>query len=444
MALRTDVFERRRRHFMEAIGEGAAALFPAARERLRSNDVEYRFRQHSDFHYLTGFPEPDAVCLLLPGHAKDEYVLFVRPRDPEREAWTGKRVGVDGAIDRFGASMAYPIEKLDEMVPEYLADRERLYYAMDHDERFSRRVMRWLEQTQASRPHTGKGPSALLDARAILHEMRLRKEPRELDCMRRASRITADAHMAAMREVRPGRHEYEIEALIEYVFRSSGATGPAYPSVVASGNNATALHYTSNDRVMRRNDIVLVDAGAEYENYCADVARSLPVGRSFTDRQRAIYETVLKAQLAAIEAVRPGAPFDLVHRTAVRVLIDGLLALGLLRGSPAEIERKELYRTFFMHKTSHWLGLDVHDAGLYKQREESRALEPGMVLTVEPGIYISNDLEDVAPKWRGIGVRIEDDVLVTPEGYEVLSAALPKQADDIEAVRRDALRRGPD
>ena len=438
MVLKNDAFVSRRRRFMEAIGPGTAAIFPATAEQIRSNDVEYRYRQQSDFHYLTGFPEPEAVALLLPGHPSEEYVLFVRPRDPSQERWTGPRVGVDRARSSFGAAAAYPIEQLDEVIPRYLADRERLYYMIDRDERFNQRVLHWLQAEQGNRLRTGSGVSTLLDAGEIVHEMRLHKSPEELERIRQAIAITADAHQAAMREVHPGRYEYEIEALLEYRFRRAGASGPAYPSIVASGANATVLHYTRNDSVMARDDMVLIDAGAEYEFYCADVTRTFPVGRRFDGRQRAVYEIVLGAQLAAIETVRPGVRFEEVHKRAVKVLSEGLVEIGLLNDSPAEIIEKELYRPFFMHRTSHWLGLDVHDVGGYRAGGESRRLEPGMVLTVEPGIYLSEDDEHVGAEWQGLAVRIEDDVLVTPDGYEVLSAAIPKHVDDVEALRREA------
>jgi len=440
MPLSPDVFARRRRQFMEVIGGGGAAVVPAAPESIRSNDVEYRYRQHSDFYYLTGFPEPGAVCVLLPGHPKEEYVLFVRPRDQERETWTGRRAGVEGATAEYGAAAAYPVEKLDEKIPEYLVERERVYYAVERDQNFTDRVLRWLQQVQSSRPRTGTGPTALLDPRVIVHEMRLRKAPEELECLRRAVAITADAHAAAMRDARPGRSEHEIEALIEYHFRRAGAAGPAYPSIVASGANATILHYTTNDRAMQAGEVLLIDAGAEYENYCADVTRTLPAGERFEGRVRALYELVLRAQLAAIEVIRPGARIDEVHQRALAMLVDGLLGLGVLQGSAAEIVEKELYKPFYMHRTSHWLGMDVHDVGLYKVSGESRQLEPGMVLTVEPGVYIGEHLTEVGSEWRGLGVRIEDDVLVTADGHEVLSATIPKRIEDIEAIRREALR----
>ena len=438
MAGPDDVFERRRRRFMDTIGDGAAAIFPAAPESIRSNDVEYRYRQHSDVLYLTGFREPGSVCLLLPGHPKDEFVLFVRPRQLEREIWTGRRAGVDGAIERYGASIAYPIEELDAKMPEYLAERDRVYFAIEQDESFTRRVMGWVRGLQTTRPRTGKGPTALLDARQVVHEMRLHKDPQEIESLRRAIAISAEAHISAMRTARPGMSEYEIEALIEYVFRRRGAGGPAYPSIVAAGANATVLHYTTNDMVMRAGDVLLVDAGAEYEGYCADVTRSFPIGQRFDARQRALYEVVLGAQLAAIEAIQPGARVEDPHQRALEVLCQGLVELKLVAGRVPEVLEKELYKPFFMHRTSHWLGLDVHDVGLYKVNGEPRLLEPGMVLTVEPGLYVGDHVENVDSAWQGIGVRIEDDVLVTTDGHDVLSAAIPKAVDVIESLRDEA------
>jgi Xaa-Pro aminopeptidase len=316
-----------------------------------------------------------------------------------------------------------------------LAARDQLYYAIDRDQSFNRRVLGWLEQSALARPRSGHGASGVLDSRAITHELRLRKEPPEIEAMRRAVAISAEAHGAAMRETRPGRWEYEIEALIDYIFRRNGASGPAYPSIVAAGENATILHYTTNDRQMRASDLLLIDAGAEYDWYCADVTRTLPVGPRFEGRQKDIYEVVLAAQLAAIDAVRPGARFEEPHQRAVRMLVEGLIALGVLKGAADDIISQELYKPLYMHRTSHWLGMDVHDVGLYRQRDGARVLEPGMVLTVEPGLYFGAHLEDIDPAWHGIGVRIEDDVLVTADGHDVLSAAVPKGVDQIEALR---------
>lgn len=435
MAPLSEVFARRRRAFMDRIGPQAAAVFPAAPMSTRSNDVEYRYRQDSDFLYLTGFEEPEAVCLLLPGHPKDEFVLFVQPRDPEREVWTGRRAGVEGAIEHFGAQMAYTIDQLEPKIGEYIGDREQLYYGFGRDSVFNERVVRWMQRWHMLRPRSGTGPTAVVDPREIVHEMRLFKDGDELSCMRNAIAISSEAHRAAMRSARAGAYEHEIEALLDYTFRRKGGSGPAYPSIVASGANATVLHYITNNRELQSGELLLIDAGAECGGYCADITRTFPLARRFTPPQRAIYELVLQAQLAAIEAIRPGARYEDPHQRAVEVLVDGLLRLGILSGDRQEIISKEQYRPFYMHRTSHWLGLDVHDVGRYKVDGGSRRLEPGMVLTVEPGIYIAADRTDVDAQYRGIGVRIEDDVLVTPNGCEVLSAAAPKTPAEIEALR---------
>jgi Xaa-Pro aminopeptidase len=434
-----ELFTRRRQQVLSALGPSATAIFPAAPETIRSNDVEYRYRQHSDFYYLTGFPEPGAVCVLRPGHPQEEYVLFVRPRNQDRETWTGRRAGTEGAVSQFGAAAAYPIDQLDEKMPLILAERAELYYAVERDAAFTDRVLRWMQQAQANRARTGTGPTGLLDPRPIVHELRLHKSDSELARMRQAVAISAAAHAAVLRTVRAGQREFEIEALLEYEFRRGGASGPAYPSIVASGGNATVLHYTQNDRVLGADDLLLIDAGAEFECYCADVTRTFPVGAAYQGRGRALYEVVLAAQEAAIGAIRPGVQVDAVHQRAVAVLVEGLLALGLLSGNAAEIQEKEEFKPFYMHRTSHWLGMDVHDVGLYKIDGQSRTLEPGMVLTVEPGLYVGAHLTTVPAEWHGIGIRIEDDVLVTADGPEVLTAAIPKRIDDVEAIRRDAL-----
>jgi Xaa-Pro aminopeptidase len=438
MTFAPEVYAQRRRALMDRLGPNAAAVFPAAPVSVRSNDVEYVYRQDNDLLYLTGFAEPEAVALLLPGHPKEEFILFVRPRDPERETWTGRRAGVEGATAVYGAQMAYTVDKLDEKIAGYVSERERLYYSFGRDAAFNQRVLGWMRQWQQLRPRSGTGPIAVLDPAEIVHEMRLVKSEEELTCMRQAVAIAAAGHAAALRAARDGVYEYEIEALLDYTFRKRGGSGPAYPSIVAAGVNATILHYTTNDQHLRAGDLLLIDAGAEYHGYCSDVTRTFPVSGSFSDAQRAIYEIVLHAQLAGIEAVRPGARIDEPHARAVEIIVDGLLHLGLLHGERQEIIAKELYRPFYMHRTSHWLGMDVHDVGRYKLEGNMRVLEPGMVLTVEPGIYIAPERSDVDRRYLGIGVRIEDDVLVTPDGHEVLSAAIAKQTADLEAIRRDA------
>jgi Xaa-Pro aminopeptidase len=441
MASPKDVYAQRRRAFMDRLGPGAAAVIPAAPVALRSYDVEYPYHQDSDFLYLTGFPEPEAVCLLLPGHPKNEFVLFLRPRNPERETWTGARAGVEGAIADYGADMAYPIGALDEQIGTFVGERDRLYYRAGRDAAFDRRVLAWMQQWQLTRPRSGTGPTAILDSGEILHEMRMVKGDRELACIRKAVAISAEAHHAAMRTARAGMYEYEIEAVVDYTFRRLAAVGPAYPSIVAGGHNATVLHYTTNDKQLRAGDLLLIDAGADHAGYCADITRTFPVAERFSTAQRAIYDIVLQAQLAGIEAIRPGARHEEIHQRAVEVLVDGLLSLHLLTGDRHEIIEKELYRPFYMHRTSHWLGMDVHDVGLYKSQGNSRILEPGMIMTVEPGLYIAPDRTDIDPQYLGIGIRIEDDVLVTPEGHEVLSAAIAKDPGEIEALRREASRR---
>jgi Xaa-Pro aminopeptidase len=423
---------------MDQMGQRAAAIVAAAPVAIRSNDVDYVYRQDNDLLYLTGFDEPESVCLLLPGHPQEEFVLFVRPRDPERETWTGRRAGVEGAIAHYGARAAYPIDKLNEKVGDLVSERESLYYRFGRDTAFNERVVSWMRQWQQLRPRSGKGPVALLDPGEIVHEMRLRKSAQELAHMQRAAEIAAAAHLAAMGAVRDGMHEFEIEALLDSTFRKLGGSGPAYPSIVAAGANATILHYTTNDQVIHNGELLLIDAGAEYAHYCSDVTRTIPVGGRFRPEQRALYEVVLRAQLAAIDLVRPGARYDEPHGRAVEVLVDGLLALGILAGDRQTILEKEEYRPFYMHRTSHWLGMDVHDVGNYKLGDTLRALEPGMVLTVEPGLYIPVDCPTVDPRYRGIGIRIEDDILVTATGNEVLSASAPKDPAELESLcRRD-------
>jgi Xaa-Pro aminopeptidase len=427
------VYAERRREFMARM-EGGVAIFRAAPVAVRSHDVDYSYRQDNDFLYVTGFPEPEATCLLAPGSDKP-FTLFVRARDRERETWTGTRAGVEGAKERYGADAAYPAEELAERLPPLIEHAPVLYFAPGRDERFNQRIGDLFAWARDNRARSGAGPRGVLDPGTLLHEMRLFKRPEEIAAMERAIAIAAEAHRAAMREVHPGIAEYEIEALIDYTFRRRGATGPAYPSIVASGANATILHYIENTRRMEDGDLLLVDAGAEYDAYCADVTRTFPVGARFSDRQRALYAIVLAAQEAAIATVRPGTPSDTPHRTAVAILVDGLLDLGLLGGSRDAAIGDGTYRRFYMHRTSHWLGMDVHDVGVYHVGEGPRPLAPGMVLTVEPGLYVAADCDDVDPAWRGIGIRIEDDVLVTETGARVLSAAVPKAIAEIEALR---------
>ncbi|HUA32137.1 MAG TPA: aminopeptidase P N-terminal domain-containing protein [Candidatus Binataceae bacterium] len=429
-----EIFRARRRRFMEAIAPGATAIMTSAPVATRSGDVEFIYRQDSDFYYLTGFGEPESVAVLSPGHPDGEFVLFLRPRDKERETWTGRRAGVEGAMIEYGADKAYVIDELEKILPRYLEKSERLHYPLGLNEKMDERVMKLVRWAQAMRPRIGTGPAVICEPREITHEARLHKEPGELDLMRRSMKISGEAHRRAMLKARGGMMEWQIEAEVDYAFRSQGATGPSYPSIIASGPNAAILHYIHNDREMRTGELLLIDAGSEYDYYAADVTRTFPIGAKFTELQKDFYEIVLDAQLKAIEAIKPGVRFDDPHEVALKILVDGMRHLGLLHGSTEEIIKSGDYRRFYMHRTSHWLGMDVHDVGLYRREGESRILEPGMVLTVEPGLYVSPDDDTVPEKYRGIGIRIEDDVLVTETGHEVMTAGIPKTVAEIESL----------
>jgi Xaa-Pro aminopeptidase len=428
------IFRQRRKRFAEAIGTGALAIIPAAPVAVRSRDVEFPYHQDHDFYYLTGFDEPETVMLLAPGHPDGEFVMLVRARDKEREIWVGRRAGVEGAVIDYGADRAFRIEQFDEIVPHYVRDAQRVYYALGANERMNAKVIELMRASEANRERIGAGPTALLDPRESIHEQRLFKQPDELAAMRRAIAISDQAHRRAMSDARGGAGEWEVQALLEYAFRSQGASGPAYPSIVASGPNATILHYIHNDRRMEQGELLLIDAGSEFDFYASDITRTFPVASRFSPVQRGLYELVLEAQLKAIESIRPGVPFDTPHEIALRILVEGMLELKMLSGSVDELISGAGYRRFYMHRTSHWLGMDVHDVGVYRTGGEPRKLEPGMVLTVEPGIYVAADDQDAPPEMRGIGIRIEDDVLVTADGYEVMSAQIPKRIDEVEAL----------
>lgn len=427
------MFKKRREQFLQVLGN-AVALFVSAPIATRNGDVEYPYRQDSDFYYLTGFPEPESVAVFAPSHPEAQFILFVRNRDREREIWTGRRAGVEGARERYGADAAFPIDQLDQELPKYLETAEILHYRFGLNHSFNQKVIGWLQHYQRARPRLGRGPFCVLDTGAILHEMRLRKSEEEIAILRQAARITSEAHVAGMRAARPGVFEYQIEAEIDYHFRKSGARGPGYPTIVGSGSNSTILHSIENDRQLCDGDVVLVDAGAECEFLTADCTRTFPAGKRFTEPQRRLYDAVLAAQLHAIEMIRPGVPFDEINDRTIRLLTEAMVELRLLAGSVDELIEKGEYKKFFPHRTSHWLGMDVHDAGPYRSTEGSRVLEPGMVLTVEPGLYIAEKTEDVPEEFRGIGIRIEDDVLVTVEGREVLTSA-PKQVDDLYRIK---------
>jgi Xaa-Pro aminopeptidase len=417
------MFSNHRQRFLEGMGEGVAVL-PSAPVSYRNNDVDHPYRQDSDFYYLTGFDEPNAVCVLTTQHPEHRFVLFVQPRNPERETWDGPRAGVEGAVERHGADAAFPIDELDERLPEYLRDVDRLYYRLGLDPGTDDMVLGAIDEVRRLVRKGVRHPSHIIEPGVVLHEMRLRKSPDEVERMRRAAAITAEAHAMAREVAAPGMFEYEVEAEILRVFRRHGGE-PAYGSIVASGPNATILHHRRNDRQMQEGDLLLIDAGCEHGLYASDVTRTFCVGAEMSGPQRAVYDVVLAAQVRAIEAVRPGATLEDVHRAALEVLVDGMIDLGLVEGPRDEAIEQGSYKPYYMHRTSHWLGMDVHDVGAYRPTGDPRPLEPGFVLTVEPGLYVAVDAE-ADPGFRGIGVRIEDDVLVTDAGHEVLTAAIPK------------------
>ena len=428
-----EIFADRRRRFLSAIGSGAIAIMPSAPVAVRSGDVEFVYRQDNDFYYLTGFAEPESVALFAPD-AEEPFTMFVRPRDKERETWTGRRAGIEGAVADYGANRAYTIDELDGVLRRHLDKVDRVYYPLGGNERMNMRILELLRAAQAMRPRLGTGPHSLLDPREVIHEERLHKRPEELAAMRDAIAISAEAHKAAMRTARGGMMEWQVEATVDYTFRSRGAAGPSYPSIIASGPNAATLHYINNDRKMGTGELLLIDAGCEYGFYASDVTRTFPIGARFTPLQRDLYEIVLAAQLKGIEAIKPGIKFDDPHNAAVHVLVEGMCRLGLVKGPVDDAIVAGGWRRYYMHRTSHWLGMDVHDVGLYRVGGESRTLETGMVLTVEPGIYIAHDDAQAPEEFRGIGIRIEDDILVTSDGHEVMTAAVPKSVAEVEAL----------
>lgn len=423
---------RRRRQLMRMAGEDAILVLPAAPVRVRSHDTHYPYRQDSDFWYLCGFPEPDAVLVLVPGRAHGEVLLFCRERDPEREAWDGPRFGQEGAVEAFGMDDAYPIEDLDEILPGLLEGRSRVYYHFGRDADFDLKLIGWVNRVRAQVRHGAQPPHEFLELGHLLHEQRLFKSRDEIRLMDKAAAISVRAHEAAMRAARPGIHEYELQAEIERVFRAADAC-PAYNSIVGAGANGCVLHYVANAARAKDGELVLIDAGAEYRNYAADITRTFPVNGRFSREQRALHDLVGAAQAAALACARPGVAFAALHEAVVQTLTEGLLRLGLLKGSLEKNIAGERYKPFYRHKSGHWLGLDVHDVGDYRIDGQSRLLEPGMVLTIEPGLYLDPGDKALPAKWRGIGIRTEDDVLITADGHRVLTDGLARSADEIEA-----------
>ncbi|UNG18440.1 Xaa-Pro aminopeptidase [Stutzerimonas zhaodongensis] len=427
-------YVRRRKALMAEMEPNSIAILPAAPMYIRNRDVEHIYRQDSDFQYLSGFPEPEAVIALIPGREHGEYVLFCRERDPARELWDGLRAGQDGAISDYGADDAFPIGDIDDILPGLIEGRSRVYYAIGSNQEFDHRLMEWINTIRSKARQGAQPPNEFVALDHLLHDQRLYKSANEIKVMKHAAEISARAHIRAMQASRAGLYEYHLEAELDYEFRKGGAKMPAYGSIVAAGRNACILHYRENDALLKDGDLVLIDAGCEIDCYASDITRTFPVSGRFSPEQKAIYELVLAANEEAFKHIAPGRHWNEAHEATVRVITAGLVELGLLQGDVDELIAAEAYKPFYMHRAGHWLGMDVHDVGDYKVGGEWRVLEPGMAMTVEPGIYVAADNQDVAKKWRGIGVRIEDDVVVTRNGCEILTGGVPKSVDEIEAL----------
>ncbi|MGZ8158615.1 MAG: Xaa-Pro aminopeptidase [Methylobacter sp.] len=427
-------FKKRRKQLMQHIGIGNIALIGSASVRTRNRDVNYPFRQDSDFYYLTGFNEPDSLAVFIPGRKQGEYILFCREFDEKKALWEGAHAGLEGATKHYKADDSFPIDDLDDILPGMLEDKGKVYYPIGRDSDLDHNLLVWINHIR-SQSRTGvTAPGELVSLEHILHEMRLFKSAEELKLMRRAADVSANAHVKAMQKCKPGLYEYQIEAEIIYNFIQDGLRAVAYPSIVAGGKNACVLHYTENADKLKSGDLLLIDAGAECDHYAADITRTFPVSGRFSEPQKQLYQLVLDAQAAAIAQIKPGLPWHLAHDASVEVLTKGLVSLGLLKGKVSKLIKDEKYKQFYMHRIGHWLGMDVHDVGDYKLDKEWRLLEPGMVLTIEPGLYIPADCLTVDEQWLGIGIRIEDDVLVTAEGHEILTGGVPKTIAEIESL----------
>jgi len=434
MKLAQTEYRQRRQQLIEQMEANSIAIVPTAVETVRNRDVEHPFRQDSDFYYLSGFAEANACLVLIPGREQGEYILFCEAKDPALEIWTGRRAGPEGVARDFFVDEAYPIEAIDSVLPELIEGKARVYSVMGANNKFDRQLSHWLNQVKAMVRKGAQVPHEFSALDHLLHEMRLIKSPAEIEIMQKAADISAAAHCRAMQLAKPGCFEYQLEAEILHEFTREGSRWPAYPSIVGGGENACILHYTNNDMAIADGGLVLIDAGCELDYYAADITRTFPVNGKFSPEQKALYELVLSAQLVAIAQVKPGNSWNAAHEAAVEVLVRGLLDLGLLSGDLEQIIEDESYRTFYMHRTGHWLGMDVHDVGEYRIEKEWRPLKAGMTLTVEPGLYIAPDCEEVEARWRGIGIRIEDDIVVTTDGCHVLSHKVPKTVADIEAL----------
>ncbi len=431
-------FARRRRALMDLMGDNSIAILPSAKELVRSRDTEFPFRQDSDFFYLTGFPEPQAVLVLLPGREHGEYVIFCREKDPKMETWHGRREGQAGVKKNYGCNDAFPIEDIDDILPGLMEGRERIYYEFGNHDDFDKSIMGWVNSLRAQVKKGAHPPGELIDLSHFLHDMRLIKSKAEIEVMKRAAKISAEAHIKAMQRCKPGLNELQIEAELKYAFANQGARFEAYNSIVAGGENACILHYVENNCELNDGELLLIDAGAELYGYSSDISRTFPINGKYSPEQRQAYNWVLKANIAAIKAAKPGNPWSAPHDTAVRVLTEGLIEMEVLKGDLEQLIEEEAYKPFYMHKTGHWLGLDVHDVGDYMQDNEPRELAEGMVLTVEPGLYFAPKTKGLDKKWWGIGIRIEDDILITKKGNKVLTSDVPKEPDQIEQLMQSS------
>lgn len=427
-------YAKRRKNLMQKVGADGIIILPSSPELIRNGDAHYAYRQNSDFYYLTGFNEPEAVLVLAPKRKEGEYILFNRVRDRAHEIWDGPRAGQEGACKELLADQSFPISELPHLLPELLAGRDALHYPLGIDKTFDKTVMNAVNHLRSKVRAGLIAPMAFHDIAATLHEMRLFKSPAEVALMQKAVNITGEAHVRAMQRCQPGMFEYELEAEILHTFYRHGARNVAYNSIVGAGKNTCVLHYISNNQKIHASDLVLIDAGCEYENYASDITRTFPANGKFSGEQQAIYDLVLTSQQAAIKSIKPGASWTMAQNIIAKILTQGLLDLGILKGRLDDLLEKQAYFAFYMHRSGHWLGLDVHDVGRYRINDKWRSLQPGMALTVEPGLYISADTKGVPKRWHNIGVRIEDDVLVTQKGHDVLSRAIPKTVADIEAV----------
>ena len=431
-------FKKRRKQLMQCIGMGNIALISSAGVRVRNRDVDYPFRQDSDFYYLTGFNEPDALAVFIPGRSQGEYILFCREFDEKKALWEGAHAGLEGAIKHYAADDSFPIDDIDDIVSGMLENKTKVFYPMGRDTDLDHSLQEWIRHIRSQSRSGVVAPAELASIEPIVHEMRLFKSAAELKLMRYATQVSAQAHVKAMQLCVAGKYEYQVEADIVHHFMQSGLRNVAYPSIVAGGKNACTLHYTENSDKLKNGDLLLIDAGAECDHYAADITRTFPVSGTFSEPQALLYQLVLDAQFAAIEQIRPNVPWNAAHDASVEVLTKGLVKLGLLKGSVSKLIKNEKYKQFYMHRIGHWLGMDVHDVGDYKVNQEWRLLQAGMVLTVEPGLYIPENCKSVDKKWRGIGIRIEDDVLVTKNGYDILTHEVPKTIAEIETLMAEA------